>query len=154
MSCKGKNLVSDQTLFNSKTPLAHFASTIPIYGQHVFGYISVYCNSDILLMICNSLFGKNNTEFSDNFLLDLTGEINNNIVGNLKHQFSDQKEVILSGLPVSIKGHSQALTLLPSSPMHLITLSIDNIHCYVEFALGDTVRITASEKKQSIRIFN
>ena len=146
--------IADSKIFNSKTPLAHYGSSIAIYGQHVFGYTAVYCNSDILMMICNSLFGKNKTEFSDNFLLDLTGEIANNIVGNLKYQLANEKEVILSGLPLSIKGHSQALTLLPSSPKHLITLSIENTPCYVEFSLGDPVRVNAPEKEKSLRIFS
>ena len=146
--------IVDSKIFNTKTPLAHYASVIPIYGQHVYGYNAVYCNSDVLQMICHTLFGQKNTQFSDNFLTDLTGEINNNIVGNLKLQLAKQEEVIQLGLPVSVKAHPQALTLMPSSPKHLITLSIDNTPCYVEFSLGDPLRVAALEKKQHIRIFS
>lgn len=146
--------IADSKLFNSKTPLAHFASAIPIYGQYFYGYIAVYCNSDILQMICSTLFGQKNTQFGDAFLTDLTGEIANNIVGNLKLQLVKQNEVIQLGLPLSVKAHPQALTLMPSSPKHLITLSIDNTPCYVEFSLGDPVRVATMEKKEHIRIFS
>lgn len=146
--------IIDSKVSNSKAPPALYGSVIPIFGQYLYGCISVYCNSDVLLMVCKSLFGEKNTRFSDNFLCDLIGEINNSIAGSLKLNLAKKEEIIALGLPVSIKAHSQTLALIPSSPKHVLTILVDKSPCYLEFCLGDPVRIASIEREQRMRIFN
>lgn len=146
--CPDQVKILDSNSLNSKDSFATYSSVIPIFGQFVYGYVSVYCNQKTLELVCESLFGEGCGPFDEQFMCDLTGEITNTIVGSIKHRMDHKDEVIQIGLPLAVKSHARALSIMPGAPKHLLTVEINKTTAYIEFSFGDPKRIQSRGTKK------
>ena len=149
----GEVSIIETTDLNNNLPLGSFSSVLPIYGRSVFGYNAVYANSDVLRLLCIALFGIESGDYGERFLLDLIGEINNNISGGFKLYLNKKNINVQIGLPVSMHAYPQSLSILPSYPRSLISIKIKNAQCHVEFCLGDSSRIADMGDVEALQVF-
>lgn len=149
-----KNIkIPKHEIIKTSTALSHYSSTIPFFGKSIFGYSSLYADRASLKGICQKAFGTTESDFGEPTYLDILGESNNQILGNLKHVMHARNIDLIIGLPISIAGHSRNISLLPTFPRILFDVLLNENRIFVEYCISDPAKIELLQTGAGIKVF-
>ena len=132
---------------NNLTPLK-FNTLVPIFGRRVFGSISISFGADLANYLGTCIFGEEQGEG----ILDITGEIGNQVASRAKSKLIEKNVLVNIGLPQMKNVKGIELKHLTAGRVASIELEVEGRSMFVEFCFGNWLEPNFDES-EDFKIF-
>ena len=117
---------------NNLTPL-RFNTLVPIFGRQFFGSISISFGEDLANYLGTCLFGEDQGEG----ILDIIGEIGNQVASRVKSNLTEKNVLVNIGLPQMQNVKGIELKHLTAGRVASLELEVEGKSMFVEFCFGN-----------------
>ena len=147
-----------QTYFQSIAKLETFVKSddlpngtaygiLPLFGEQVYGTVAIGMDDNFLEALASEIFGPDASNLGRDTLVEMAGEMINQIGGQVKRHFAGMKIAMNIGLPLMLNSPTNIPRLVPSQTF-CIKYRVGAARCTIEASFG-TLNMRASSEHWS-----
>ena len=145
------DLQSLNSITKSAKPFG-YASSLPIFGAHLFGSVHVGCDYQFIRELAKKVFMTEEIDITPEVASDMTGELANQVAGIFKRKAETLSQFLVIGLPIT-SANSNILQLVPGARIGIQVEIMQKFKFYCEFCLCEPSRIKHDETDMNLAIF-